>query len=57
MSDHHKRTQAGLLLVFLALGLTLAACGKKPGQIDPPPDLTEDHFPRTYPDPAMDPKP
>lgn len=57
MSDHHKRMQAGLLLVFLVLSFALTACGKKPGQIDPPPDLAEDHFPRTYPDPATDPKP
>ena len=32
-------------------------CGKKPGMVDPPPEVTSDTFPRTYPDPAMDPKP
>jgi hypothetical protein len=41
----------------IVLAAALSACGKKPSSVDPPPDVTEDHFPRTYPDPATDPKP
>ncbi len=47
--------QAVFLLALLVLGL--AACGKKPGHLDPPPDVTEDNFPLIYPDPDTDPKP
>lgn len=56
MPDHRTRRQ-GHLLLLLGLGLILASCGKKAGHVDPPPDVTEDHFPLTYPDPATDPKP
>jgi hypothetical protein len=41
-----------LLLPFLSL----CACGKKPNQLDPPPGAEDSTFPRTYPDPATDPK-
>jgi len=44
---------AALLLLVLPLG----ACGKKPDQVDPPPGAEQSTFPRTYPDPATDPKP
>ncbi|MER2520809.1 MAG: hypothetical protein ABTQ34_09020 [Bdellovibrionales bacterium] len=44
-----------LLLVGLILLATLSACGKKPGMVDPPPDVVEDRFPRAYPDAATDP--
>jgi hypothetical protein len=53
------RKRMSFLMLF-ALGLLLlplTACGKKPGAVDPPPDVAEDHFPQTYPDPATDPKP
>jgi predicted small lipoprotein YifL len=50
-----SRYRAVFLLALLCL--TLAGCGKKPGHVDPPIDVTEDHFPRVYPDPATDPKP
>jgi predicted small lipoprotein YifL len=46
-----------MALVLIALGFSLSACGKKPSAVDPPPDVTEDHFPRVYPDSATDPKP
>jgi hypothetical protein len=51
------RFRAGCFLALMAPGFLLGACGKKPGSIDPPPDVTDDHFPRVYPDPATDPKP
>jgi hypothetical protein len=65
MADRQPGKQAAarvfvLCRVFfcvIALGLVLSACGKKPSSVDPPPDVTEDHFPRVYPDPATDPKP
>jgi predicted small lipoprotein YifL len=48
--------KAAILLVLLALGFSLTACGKKAGHVDPPPEVTIDQFPRVYPDPATDPK-
>ena len=53
----NRKARAGAALLLVALGLSLAACGKRPGSVDPPPDVTNDTFPRTYPDPATDPKP
>ena len=41
----------GSLVVF-----GLSACGKKPGQVDPPPGVSKNSFPSVYPDPATDPK-
>jgi hypothetical protein len=41
----------------MVAGLALAGCGKKPGSVDPPPEVTNDTFPQVYPDPATDPKP
>jgi hypothetical protein len=42
-------------------GLTLGACGIKPGSVSPPGAQEEgakkDRFPRTYPDPSYDPAP
>lgn len=52
-----QQARAALGLALVVLSLTLAGCGKKPSQLDPPPDVTEDHFPLSYPDPATDPKP
>ena len=45
------------IVVLLSCVSGLVACGKRAGRIDPPPEVTEDTFPRTYPDPALDPKP
>jgi len=45
-----------LTAIFLLL-LCLTACGKKPNQVDPPPGVEENAFPKTYPDPTTDPKP
>jgi hypothetical protein len=50
-----KNLLALLLLMFLLAPLT--ACGKKPNQVDPPPGVEDSAFPKTYPDPATDPKP
>ena len=49
--------KTALMLACLAFGLMLAACGKKPGMVDPPPDVENDTFPHVYPDPSTDPKP
>jgi hypothetical protein len=53
----HLRRQLGLVVALFLFLLPLAACGKKPNQVDPPPTVEEDTFPRIYPDPATDPKP
>jgi predicted small lipoprotein YifL len=37
------------LLILLVLTGSLAACGKKPGTLDPPEDARNIPFPRTYP--------
>lgn len=42
------------LLAFLAL-YALAACGIKPGYVDPPNGPDSSNFPRTYPDVSTDP--
>ena len=41
---------------FMVL-LTLAACGIKPGDVDPPQGEDKDYFPRTYPAPTPYPNP
>lgn len=43
------------LIVMTSL-MSLTACGKKASKLEPPPDVTEDTFPRTYPDTSLDPK-
>lgn len=52
-ADRIARREAAALLgaafLALALGPTLAACGKR-GKLEPPPDEKSD-FPRAYPDP------
>lgn len=40
---------------LLAAAAVLAACGVKPQDVDPPPGAREGMFPRTYPNPALDP--
>jgi hypothetical protein len=44
------------LLFYLSLA-TAAGCGIKPGNVEAPPGVEPDSFPRTYPDPATDPQP
>jgi predicted small lipoprotein YifL len=44
-------------VLLLVLAMPLAACGKKAGELDPPPGAENLTFPRTYPDPSTDPKP
>jgi hypothetical protein len=50
-----KRTIASLPL-YVMIVLLVAACGIKPAEVDPPQGHKSDRFPRTYPDPATDPK-
>ena len=50
-----KKLCLALTLVVLAFGLS--ACGKKPKDVDPPLGANPKDYPRTYPDPATDPKP
>ncbi len=38
-----------ILVGCLALGLGLAACGRKPNAVDPPSGDDAPRFPRTYP--------
>lgn len=55
-SMHTQRTHFfTLVLLAFALLLPLSACGKKPSVVDPPPEVVEDHFPRSYPDASTDP--
>lgn len=44
------------LFATLACLLLTAACGIKPAHVDAPPGSDPKVFPRTYPDPALDPK-
>ncbi|MEA1938049.1 MAG: hypothetical protein U9N14_03030 [Pseudomonadota bacterium] len=37
------------LLIGLAIAICLSACGKRPGQLDLPDGVTNDHFPHSYP--------
>jgi hypothetical protein len=43
------------LSILLALAL-LSGCGIKPGDVSAPKGVAKDEFPRTYPDPATDPR-
>ncbi len=54
-----KRTRALALMFLLVLSMTVSACGKRPGSIDPPPSDSAERapFPRVYPDPSTDPAP
>ena len=48
------------VLSFVSLALALAVvsgCGIKPGKLAPPPGVSKDTYPKTYPDPSTDPKP
>jgi hypothetical protein len=63
MTDDRQKKQArriayvGCFLMLALLGPALAGCGKKPGAVDPPPQVINDEFPRVYPDLNTDPKP
>lgn len=39
-----------LLLLAVMCFLTLAACGKRPAQVDPPPGVSKSVYSRQYPD-------
>lgn len=43
-----------LAILSLCAILTLAACGVKPSDVDPPQGEPRDEFPRTYPAPETD---
>lgn len=45
-----------LAMLSLCVILTLAGCGVKPGDVDPPQGEERDHFPRTYPELSDDPQ-
>jgi hypothetical protein len=45
------------MLAVVAMVMSLGACGKKPGHVDPPEGVSPKEFPKVYPDPATDPKP
>jgi hypothetical protein len=45
------------LVLALALAAAVGGCGIKPSKLSPPPGVQKDSFPKTYPDPATDPKP
>jgi hypothetical protein len=38
--------------VILLLSLSVSGCGIRPGDVDPPPGVEKNAFPRTYPDPS-----
>jgi hypothetical protein len=44
-------------VLCLCLAALLAGCGIKPNKVDPPPGADKDYFPKTYPDPSLDPAP
>jgi hypothetical protein len=45
------------MLMLMILGFVLTGCGKRATMVDAPDSVTDDTFPRVYPDPATDPKP
>lgn len=51
--SRHLFQSIGLCLMIALLG----GCGIKPSHVDPPQGEKHDTFPRTYPDPALDPAP
>jgi hypothetical protein len=55
--DQKQVRRIGASVALLLMCLAVAACGKRPGAVDPPPDVTDDKFPLTYPDLSTDPKP
>ncbi len=53
-----SRRTVTLTILALAGALALAGCGKKPSFVDSPrPEGQPDPFPRSYPNPDLDPKP
>jgi hypothetical protein len=47
-------TFAMLCVMLMAISMMLAACGKKPSQVDSPAGYETSTFPRSYPDPKTD---
>lgn len=46
-----------IIVLSLCATLLLAGCGVKPSNIDPPPGVSKNAFPKVYPDPKTDPGP
>ena len=60
MTQYKEASMRLTVLSFLSLVLALTAvsgCGIKPGKLAPPPGVSKDTYPKTYPDPSTDPKP
>ncbi|PWC38974.1 hypothetical protein [Azospirillum sp. TSO35-2] len=56
--SHTPTRRTALTVLALAGALALTGCGKKPKFVDSPvPEGQVDPFPRTYPNPTLDPKP
>lgn len=56
MLTHSFLSWARLGGVLLCL-LCVAACGKRPGEVDPYPGVSNDAYNQVYPDLSTDPKP
>lgn len=41
-----------IVLSFCLMAAALGGCGIKPRNVDPPPGVKEDSFPKTYPNPS-----
>lgn len=46
-----------LAIAALPVVAALAACGKKPERMEPPPGADQSRFPRRYPNPRFEPTP
>lgn len=56
-SPRRSARRSLILILLLTVALPLAACGRKPGTVDAPPGAADTGFPRTYPNPDLDPEP
>jgi predicted small lipoprotein YifL len=57
MKSHLKTISVGLSILAVMGLLSLAACGKRPGNVDPPAGVSTEDFPKAYPDISTDPAP
>jgi hypothetical protein len=60
MSESSSKKQAYrhvlFMLALMVLGFALGGCGKRATMVDAPDSVTDDTFPRVYPDLDTDPK-